>query len=425
MHNDPHIILIIGSSVVILAYLINLLAKKIHVPGVLILMGLGIVLQVAIKIFQIEPLDWYPILEILGIVGIILIVLEAALELKLQKGEYGLIWRSIALSLILLISNSLIIAWIFQLFMKHLDFVIALVYALPISIVSSAIVISSIMHLDTKARDFMILESTFSDIFGIMAFYFLIGNINKTNGAEIGLTITGDLIITIVISMALSYIMVYALQNLQTGLRLFLLIAILLILYSLGKLMHKSSLLFILIFGLMLSNPHFFFRGKLEQFININKIRRLRRDFRMFTLESAFVVRSYFFFIFGAAIDLQRLFSFKVASVSLICLLVIMLTRFILYKPISKSANLPGAYIAPRGLVSILLFFSIPEELIVPDFEAGILLFVILITNVILAITLIAYNKRVGLKSHGEEMDLLYRAEVTELDTQKRNGTDG
>ncbi len=416
MHNNPYLILIVGSSIVIIAYLINLLAKKIHIPGVLLLMGLGIVLQIGMRAFKVEAFDWYPTLEILGIVGIILIVLEAALELKLKKGATALMFRTIGISLLLLISNSILIAWIFKAFIQQLDFVIALVYALPISIVSSAIVISSIMHLNNKTRDFMILESTFSDIFGIMAFYFLIGNLDKNSGAQIGLNITGDLITTIILSVALSYVMVYFLQKLTSNLRLFLLISILIILYSMGKLMHKSSLLFILIFGLNMSNPRFFFRGKLAQHINLVAIKRLRKDFRMFTLESAFVVRSYFFFIFGAAIDLKSIVSLKVTIVSLLCIVVILVTRMLVYKPFSKDKSMPGAYIAPRGLVSILLFFSIPEELIIPDFEAGILLFVILATNIIMAGTLIAYNKREGLHTQGEEMDLLNRTELTETD---------
>lgn len=412
MYNNPYVFLILGSSVVIIAYLLNLLAKKIHVPGVVLLMGLGISTQITLNVFKIEAPDWYPILEIMGIVGIILIVLEAALELKIRRGEYSFIWRTIALSLILLISNSVLIAWILQFFLTNIDFVIALIYALPISIVSSAVVISSIMHLEHTSRDFMILESTFSDIFGIMAFYLLINNLHLTSGTQIGMNITSNMAITLITSLILSYLMVYGLQKLSSNLRLFLLISILVILYSIGKLMHKSSLLFILIFGLMLSNPRFFFRGKLEGLIERRAIKKLRTDFRMFTIESAFVVRSYFFFIFGAAIDLKSIFSFNVAIVSLLCLVVIFASRILTYKTFSKVKNMPGAYIAPRGLVSILLFYSIPPELMIPEFEAGILLTVILVSNIIMAGTLILYNNQLGLKTKGEEMDLLNRPEV-------------
>lgn len=415
MYNNPYVFLILGSSIVIIAYLLNLLARKIHVPGVVLLMGLGITTQIAMGIFKIEAPDWYPILELMGIVGIILIVLEAALELKIRQGEYGLIWRTIALSLILLVSNSILIAWILQFFLTNIDFVIALIYALPISIVSSAVVISSIMHLEHGSRDFMILESTFSDIFGIMAFYLLLNNLHLTNSTQIGVNITSNMAITLITSIVLSYVMVYALQKLTSNLRLFLLIAILVILYSIGKLMHKSSLLFILIFGLMLSNPRFFFRGKLKGFIEPRAIKKLRTDFRMFTIESAFVVRSYFFFIFGAAIDLRSIFSYKVAIISVLCIIVIFASRFFTYKTFSKVKNMPGAYIAPRGLVSILLFYSIPEELFLPDFEAGILLTVILISNIIMAFALIFYNKEIGLKTKGEEMDLLNRTEVGDV----------
>ena len=53
----------------------------------------------------------------------------------------------------------------------------------------------------------------------------------------------------------------------------------------------------------------------------------------------------------------------------------------------------PQIYIAPRGLITILLFYSIPEALQLETFNSGIFLFVIIATSVIMTIAMI-FDKR-------------------------------
>jgi hypothetical protein len=48
---------------------------------------------------------------------------------------------------------------------------------------------------------------------------------------------------------------------------------------------------------------------------------------------------------------------------------------------------------APRGLITILLFYSIPESLAVEKFNEGILLLVILASSIAMAVSLIKYRK--------------------------------
>ena len=56
----------------------------------------------------------------------------------------------------------------------------------------------------------------------------------------------------------------------------------------------------------------------------------------------------------------------------------------------------PQLYIAPRGLITVLLFYAIPEGAIVAGFEAGILLFIIIGTSLIMTFAMIADKKRTG-----------------------------
>ena len=53
-------------------------------------------------------------------------------------------------------------------------------------------------------------------------------------------------------------------------------------------------------------------------------------------------------------------------------------------------------FLAPRGLVTILLFFAIPEQLSIGKEFQGVLLFVVLISCFIMAWSLISYKNRVA-----------------------------
>ena len=189
--------------------------------------------------------------------------------------------------------------------------------------------------------------------------------------------------------MILSYLLIYVFQNLDTKIKLFLMIAVLLLLFSVGKLMHLSSLLVILVFGLVLNNYKLFFIGKLKKYLKPIAIENTRETFLMITTESAFVVRTFFFVIFGFSISLSTLFDLKVTLVSAVILILMYGSRYLILLSF-KHKNLKQAVtIAPRGLITLLLFYSIPEEFVNPGFKSGILLFIIIITSLVMTFGLI------------------------------------
>ena len=56
---------------------------------------------------------------------------------------------------------------------------------------------------------------------------------------------------------------------------------------------------------------------------------------------------------------------------------------------------LPQVFLAPRGLITILLFFAIPDEYTYENFDSGILLYAIIISCIIMAWALVASGKKV------------------------------
>ena len=91
---DSYGLIAIFSVAIIISYFFNLYAKKTGIPSVLMLIGLGIIIHYGLLLFWGLDFDLSKPLEVLGVVGLILIVLEAALDLKLLKEKTGLIIKS-------------------------------------------------------------------------------------------------------------------------------------------------------------------------------------------------------------------------------------------------------------------------------------------------------------------------------------------
>lgn len=400
------------SLIVIISYFFNFVSEKSKIPSVLLLIGLGVAFQKLLNALGIDLTgSIMEALEFLGVVGLIMIVLEAALDLKLKKEKKPLLIKSFVIALISLIGTALIIAYIFNTFIFD-DFLKSLIYAIPLSILSSAIIIPSVNSLMAKKREFMIYESTFSDILGIMFFYFVLGGVDANTTSEIVIDVSSSIFITIALSLVISYLMVFLLQKLESKVKLFFLIAILILLYSTGKLFHLSSLLIIMVFGLVLNNYELFFRGRLKKFANPEALNHITEDFHVVTMETAFVVRTFFFVIFGMTLDFSGIGDLPSIYMALAVLAITYVLRFILLKIIVRRNITPQLWIAPRGLITVLLFFSIPAQFLDDRFNQSILLIVILATSVIMTTGLIAKKEDI------DEVDELKFDEWGELDRE-------
>jgi NhaP-type Na+/H+ or K+/H+ antiporter len=80
--------------------------------------------------------------------------------------------------------------------------------------------------------------------------------------------------------------------------------------------------------------------------------------------------------------------------ISLILLVVTYVLRYALFYVVEKKDTMPQTFIAPKGLISILLFFAIPESMRTGGIESGILFVVIIATSVVMAWSLIANSKK-------------------------------
>jgi len=387
---------IIGASlIVLLSYSFDFIAKKVGIPSVILLIGLGIGIAYGLKSVGNEMTEGIiPVLEILGTIGLILIVLEAALDLELQKEKQSLIIKSFVVALFILLLTSFFVAAILVGILNE-DWLTSFIYAVPLCIMSSAIIIPSVGGLIDKKKEFMIYEATFSDILGIILFFFLtqLDLESTTMGAAV-MNQLGTILLTIVISVVASYALVYFISKIIKKANFFTIFAMLSIFYAGGKMLHLSSLIMILTFGLILRNPNIFFRGWLANLIDLKTYNRILEDFTLLTHQSAFLVRTFFFVVFGMIIDLSVVTDMNVLLVSLSIIGVIYLVRFVNLRAILNTSILPELFIAPRGLITVLLFFAIPEKYQLVNFNDGIMFEVIILSALIMMVALMLAKKK-------------------------------
>jgi NhaP-type Na+/H+ or K+/H+ antiporter len=429
-------LLIEASIILILSFSFGEISKKTSIPSVLLLIILGAVVNLIMNALKFPAFDFFPILQTLGTVGLIMIVLEAALELKLDKEKIIPISIALGIALVGLLLSTWVTAMILQYFIEGMDSLHAWIYATPLSILSSAIIIPSVSNLRSDKKEFHIYESTFSDILGIMVFYFLLGKLphggenpgpgllaqqpsaheavtdslgrvitqipeqvqaaaeHSSGGSFLNFALTT--VLTIVLSIVFSYLIVFIFQRIKSSAKLFLLISVLLLLYSIGKLAHLSPLFIILIFGLVISNMDLFFRGPLKKWLDKKEAKEIYHGLHLVTLETAFVVRTFFFVIFGITIVFSSLADWEVIGVSALCLVSIYIIRFVILRLSIGSDIKPQLYIAPRGLITVLLFYAIPAEAQVEGFSLGILLFIIIGTSLVMTWAMIVDKRRAG-----------------------------
>jgi Kef-type K+ transport system membrane component KefB len=329
--------------------------------------------------------------ELFGILGLIMIVLEAGLDLEINQKKIGLIRNAFLSALLIFILSAAACSTFLYYYLKE-SYLHCLIYAIPLSIVSGAIVIPSISHLQETKREFLVYETSFSDILGIMLFNYIIGgNILKAGNLAL---FFGSTLFTISVSVILSILILFILTRISTKVRFFLVFAILMFLYAGGKMLHLPSLFIILLFGLLVSNWHLSIFKSMYGWVRPERVKGVVHLLHAITAESSFLIRTFFFVIFGLTIDIRLLMDTEVVLAGSALLLLLFSIRFIYLRFFLHSHIFPELFFMPRGLITVLLFYSIPDAYKLSKFNEGILFFVILTSATIMMIGTIRYGKQ-------------------------------
>ena len=351
--------------IVIFSYLFDAIARQTKFPAVILLMFTGILIRTVTAASGYNDFEFLEnLIPVLGTIGLILIVLEGAFELEISFEKLPLILKGFLAAFFILIANIWLLQWLFG-FLFQMETNEAVLYAIPLSIISSAVAIPSASSLLNQEREFVIYESTFSDILGIMIFNYALRQFDSQEplvGAAPLINLGFQIIGVIIISVLITYMLFRLLQKIDHQVKFFLILALLILVYALGKLFHLPALVTIFIFGIFLGNVKSLLPQFLRNYLDLEKTEKGLHEFHVLTAESTFIVRTFFFLFFGFSIQLINFNSLSPLIYGLIIFITMLLFRYLYFTVTTlKIKPSPIVYMSPRGLISILLFIQLKE----------------------------------------------------------------
>ncbi|MEA5256300.1 sodium:proton antiporter [Arcicella aquatica] len=373
-------IIITVCSLLLIAYAFDLTASRTKIPSVILLLLLGWLVKQVTTFTNVRVPNLTAILPVLGTIGLILIVLEGALELELDKSKIPIIKKSFIVGFFPMVILAFLMAATFQYFGGG-SFKNNLTNVIPLCVVSSAIAIPSVKNLKATDKEFIIYESSLSDIIGVLFFNFMALNatINVASFTEFAL----ELLIIIIVSFVSTATLSFLLSKIEHPIKFGPIILLVILIYAIAKLYHLPSLVFILLLGLFLGNL-----DKLKQF---HWIQRLKPDqlevevnkFHELVGEATFLIRALFFLLFGYLIESAEILNTDTLNWALGIVFMIFLIRAIQLK-LSKLNLRPLLFVAPRGLITILLFLAIEPNQHIPLMNKSLIIQVIVLTALVM-----------------------------------------
>ncbi|MCR6722149.1 MAG: cation:proton antiporter [Chitinophagaceae bacterium] len=383
-------VLIIICSLVVLSYLFSIVSQYVRVPSVLLLLFAGIGFRFVADAYDSNVAFSAQLIESLGVVGLIMIVLEAGLDLKLGRDKIKLIRDSFFSALVIFVISTILLTYILHYWLQE-PLYKCLVYAIPLSIMSSSIVIPSINPLSAQKKEFLVYEASFSDIIGIIVFnYFTAKEILTLQSLG---NFSASIIISVLLSVVLSMLLLLILAKTKLNIKFFLIFSLLILIYASGKILNLPSLIIILAFGLLINNWEKLKWQKLISYFPHEQVQELRHLLHSVTAETSFLIRTFFFLLFGFSISLKFLSEKEVILVGSLIVVAMFLVRILYLRFFVRTNLFPEAFFIPRGLITIVLFYKIPDELKLSSFNDGILFYIILTTSIIMALGMIFYKK--------------------------------
>lgn len=366
----------------LIAYVFDLTSSKTRIPSVILLLLLGWGLHRLTEAMNLPIPNLDPLLPILGTVGLILIVLEGSLELELDKSKATLIGKSFVVALVPMVLLAFGLAWALNHF-SQVPFRMGLINAIPLCVISSSIAIPTTKMLRAADREFVIYESSLSDVLGVLLFNFIA--LHETYGVVTVMNFGLQLILIAIVSCVATIGLALLLGKIDHHIKFAPIIITVILIYVVSKMYHLPALLFILVFGLAIGNLNELKGFSWVRMLQPERLEREVQKLKHLTIEFTFIVRVVFFLLFGYLIDTSGLLNGRTFLWALSIVGGIFMLRALVLRALGLGLR-PLFFIAPRGLITILLFLSIIPELHIPMMRQSLITQVILLTAVVMMI---------------------------------------
>lgn len=351
-------------------------------------MSLGFGIEMASNYLKIPLIDLDAVLPIIGTFGLILIVLDESFELELSRDRIPLIKKSLIVAVIPMLILCALLALMFFYF-RDVPWRSAVVNAIPLAIISSAIAIPSVHHLGRNLKEFVVYESSISDIIGVVIFNFFA--LNVIFDVSTFALFFGEITLMLIISFIASALLSMLLYKIDHHIKFVPIIVLVILIYEISKIYHLPALIFILIFGILLGNLDLIRNEKINRIVHPEVLDKEVKNFRQIISEGTFLIRTLFFVVFGYLINVSELLNLETLEWSLLIVAGIFIVRAVQLRLIGLQV-FPLLFVAPRGLITILLFFSIPVGLQMPLVNKSLIIQVIIITVLIMMVGMLFYK---------------------------------
>ena len=377
--------------IVLLSYLFDITFKYSKIPGVILLIALGIILQVIVNYTGLEIPNMRPILPILGTLGLIFIVMEASLEIKFERKKMRGLMKGVVASVVTTIFFVSILTFAVVKIWK-LPWAATLLSVIPLGIISSAVAISSSGLLSRNQKEFVTFESAASDIFGILLFDFIILHHKSVVSGLVSFTFKG--LIIIIIAIVLTIILAWLLYRINYHVNYIIILTSVIMAYSLAKMIYLPGLFLVIVFGLSLANSQLINHTFINNFVDFDKFSKDIDSFKKILAELTFIVRSFFFIMFGFYSDLAGLVNPRSLALAAVITALIFLLRWVLFPLFIGKESGKLIWFAPRGLITILLFMSLPDMFRIDVIDEEVVTLVILMSIFVMMIGNILPDKK-------------------------------
>jgi len=376
--------LLFASGLLLLAYFLGVAGRRYRLPSVVLLIASGIALRQLLDPVGVE-LTWItPVVPVLGTIGLILIVLEGALDLAVTRERIRLIAVSATSALLGFVVT---LAAMATLFVAAFDITTAdaILAAIPFSVISSAVAIPSAAGLNAEPREFVIYESSLSDIIGVLVFYAWLNA--EGSARDFAIDLFGGGAISLTVALLVAPAIFFFLNRIDGHVRFLPLIAGIVFLYAAGKALHLSPLVLVLGCGLLLNNPQLAnWSRRLSAWRGDNYDQRLK-EFKGLVAELTFAAKSFFFLLLGYWTSLEKMASWTAWAVAATVFVVVFASRALILRMLRQPDAAALTWIAPRGLITVLLFIAAADAGRLHEFSGGSVMLVVLATSAATALS--------------------------------------
>ena len=372
-----------ASGLLLFAYALERFGRRYRLPAVVLLIVTGLVVRQVLDALGLRYHWVDPIVPILGTLGLILIVLEGALDLTVTRERLPLIARSAASSLLGFVATLAGFALMFR-YLLGLATPAAVLAAIPFAVISSAVAIPSAAGLAAQPREFVVYESSLSDILGVLVFYSWLTAAGSID--TFALDLIGGGAVSLAVAAAAAVVLYYFVTQIVGHVRFLPLLAGLVFLYAIGKELHLSPLIVVLVCGLLINNPHLVHWHAGLRALHNDDYEGTLAEFKGLVAELTFATKSLFFLLLGYWTDVRTMLSVRAWLIAVAGIALILASRWLILRALRQPSTAALVWIAPRGLITVLLFLSAHDTGQIDAFPFGAVMLIVLATAAMTAL---------------------------------------